>query len=165
MGGKISLRKVQRKTPMERFIEKIKVDPEFGCWIWQGSFNGSVKTHQYAQFNVGNDKEEKTAHIWAYKQFIGPISSGLNCCHRCDNTHCVNPFHIFLGTQADNMQDAVIKGRFKRNGQSKLDEISVQRIRAQWSMGFSLLALSKKYKIDPQTVRSVILRKTWKHVA
>ena len=51
------------------------------------------------------------AHRWYYEQKYGPIPPELDACHKCDNPGCVNPDHVFLGTQKDNMQDALAKGR------------------------------------------------------
>lgn len=79
-----------------------KVNKTASCWLWtgakgkwgHGSFQGS------------------SAHRFAYKQLVGPIPDGMFVCHRCDVGSCVNPEHLFLGTQRDNIHDAINKGRF-----------------------------------------------------
>jgi len=54
------------------------------------------------------------AHRWAYEKFYGPIPAGLFVMHTCDNPPCINPSHLRLGTNSDNIKDSVTKGRFRR---------------------------------------------------
>jgi hypothetical protein len=89
----------------ERLLKKIKVNQITDCWEWQAAVN-----------NIGygfiRDKTKmRTAHRVSYEQHIGPIPSGKNVCHTCDNPKCVNPDHLWVGTVKDNMQDKVRKGR------------------------------------------------------
>jgi hypothetical protein len=147
-----------RKTSTERFIEKIKVDPNTGCWIWQGSMFGSVKTHQYGQFNP--EGRNTTAHIWAYKRFIGEIPDGQKCCHRCDNTKCANPYHLFIGSQKDNIEDAGLKGKMGK----KLTKEDVWDIRRLHSNGEMMSYIATWYKVDFTTVKRIVKRKTWKSI-
>ena len=81
-----------------------------GCLIWPKSRN--VQTG-YGQFCSWDGKKRKmlTAHRLAYQHFVGHIPDGLWVLHRCDNNSCCNPEHLFLGTQTDNMQDMLAKGR------------------------------------------------------
>ena len=88
----------------ERFINKVhKTDY---CWIWNGAIRGNSG---YGSFNV-NGKIE-SSHRISYKLFKGVIPMGICVLHRCDNRLCVNPDHLFLGTQGDNMKDMFNKGR------------------------------------------------------
>lgn len=59
---------------------------------------------------------ERRAHRASYKEFVGDIPKGMYVCHRCDVRNCIEPSHLFLGTQADNMADMVLKGRSKTCG-------------------------------------------------
>lgn len=80
-----------------------------GCWEWQGA-----KAKQgYGLLAI--DYRNRLAHRLAYHAWYGIDPGDLFVCHHCDNPSCIRPDHLFLGTAADNTQDAVIKGR-TRNG-------------------------------------------------
>lgn len=87
-----------------------KVSRGSGCWTWTGSNSGSVGYRKpYGSFwfrgaMVG-------AHRIAWELEKGQIPPGLFVLHRCDATLCVRPSHLFLGSQKDNIQDCVTKGR------------------------------------------------------
>jgi hypothetical protein len=93
--------------PVERFMGF--VEKAEGCWIWKGpkSVNG------YGSFQYR--RTSNSAHRIAFEFLKGPIPEGLQVLHRCDNPPCVNPEHLFLGTNLDNVKDKVQKGRQRRN--------------------------------------------------
>ncbi len=77
------------------------------CWIWAGNKNQKG----YGFFRIGRYGPVKIAHRVSWELHNGPIPDGLCVCHHCDNPSCVNPHHLFVGTQYDNIQDMLAKGR------------------------------------------------------
>lgn len=92
---------------MERFLAKISIEPNSGCWMW----TASTDTFGYGQMYVDEQGKPKKAHRVAWQLFRGAIPDGMCVCHAHDDVWCVNPEHLFLGTHKDNSDDKVKKGR------------------------------------------------------
>ena len=92
----------------DEFLAKICTDSRTGCWLW----NGAKFENGYGAFSYRN--KTVRAHRWSYNYWVGPIPDGLLVCHRCDTPACVNPDHLFVGTQRDNLDDREQKGRTLR---------------------------------------------------
>ncbi len=91
---------------VRRFMEKINVPYDlFACWEW----TAATDKDGYGYFRL--DKKHDRGHRVMWKWKVGPIPQGLSVLHSCDNPPCVNPAHLFLGTQHDNMADRDKKGR------------------------------------------------------
>lgn len=90
-----------RQSTIEKFMPKIIPDPNSGCWLWDGYVNRGG----YGRFGEGY------AHRYSYEKLVGVIPPGLFVLHKCDVPSCVNPNHLWLGTQADNLADMRNKGR------------------------------------------------------
>jgi len=100
---------------------------------------------------------------------FGEIPKGMFVLHRCDNPSCVNPKHLFLGTQADNVQDRDVKGHQKgpfgeSHHSAKLTEKDVREIRRLYSQGLPVIGISRRLGHPYDCVWGVTSGKTWKHV-
>src|SRR5574341_1788315 len=122
---------------------------ESGCWIWMCS----VGSHGYGDFRRNN--MHMLAHRASYNSFIGPVPAGMFVLHRCDNRLCVNPHHLYLGTNTDNMQDKVRKGRWAGQGPHKLTLADVREIRQRRARGESLKALATAYDMHSDHIRKI----------
>lgn len=87
---------------------KVSVGHPGGCVHWGGATTKQNK-HGHGKLRVRG--RDVVAHRFSYEHFIGPVHDGLRVLHKCDNPVCVNPDHLFLGTQKDNMVDKMLKGR------------------------------------------------------
>ena len=88
--------------PFDDFYEPVT---EAGCWLWMGS----IDSKGYGGIKV--DGKQMGAHRRSWVLANGPIPDRLHVLHKCDTPSCVNPSHLFLGTNYDNVQDMVRKGR------------------------------------------------------
>lgn len=99
---------------LDRLLEKIDRKNFNDCWYWSGKRNANG----YGVMGIGSrtDKTRKMAlaHRVSFELFKGEIPDGHFVCHTCDKPSCVNPDHLFSGTQFDNMQDCAQKGRTKK---------------------------------------------------
>lgn len=86
-----------------RFWPKVKQTE--GCWLWLGAKNPDG----YGVFRIKN--RGTSAHRIAYALKVGHIPTGVSVLHSCDNRSCVRPDHLFLGTQLENVNDMMKKGR------------------------------------------------------
>lgn len=120
---------------IERFWSKVdKSDDTDVCWNWK-----ACKLRDgYGQFGI----REKSYHSnrFAWEVTYGNIPEGLCVCHKCDNTSCCNPSHLFLGTKKDNSDDMIRKGRRasfqgERNGRCKVSDLQVLEIRKIYAEG------------------------------
>ena len=99
----------------------------------------------------------------AVMSFLTDVS-GQNVLHKCTNRDCINPTHLYLGDQKQNVQDQIDAGTFVRgskNGKAKLDELSVEHIRKS---SFSISSLANHYGVSYYTVWDIKRNRSWKHL-
>ena len=135
------------------------------CWLW----TGAQSSDKYGCF--GLDGRTVAAHRVAWMLTNGPIPSGLLVCHSCDNPRCVNPDHLWLGTNADNARDRDQKGRCRARGlpgdrstNHKLTSDRVTEIRRLVESGEQQKDVAKRFGVHKATVNDLVLRKTWASV-
>lgn len=110
----------------------------------------------------------RNAHHIAFERAYGPIPSGLLVLHKCDNPTCVNPAHLFLGTQADNVADCGAKGRSNKrgnnNGRAILTPEIVRHIRLTATNDRAMRVLAAKLGVSKSTIYAVASNRNWTHV-
>lgn len=146
-----------------RFESKFRVTP--GCWPWLGTKHGKGYGHFKLPSGKGAGRVEK-AHRVSHELYIAAIPEGMQVLHRCDNPQCVNPDHLFLGTNADNMADMKAKGRGNSpRGEAqhlaKLTEEGVLKIRADTRPN---VQIAPDYGVSAALIGMVKSRKIWKHI-
>lgn len=90
----------------ERFWSKVNITCLSGCWLWKASRT----TQGYGQVQVRG--KVRRAHRVAYELLVGPIPTGLHVLHSCDTPACVNPYHLSVGSNADNQRQKALRGRW-----------------------------------------------------
>jgi hypothetical protein len=152
--------------PLEdRFWPKVDKRGPDECWEWKASRYVSG----YGQFYIDRGHVHGRAHRVSYELANGPIPDDLFVCHHCDNRACVNPAHLFLGTNTDNMRDMVAKGRRppnegERNARAILTEEDVLLLRARNRAGESYARLAREYGMSVSGMGHAIAGLNWRHL-
>jgi hypothetical protein len=147
---------------VEPFTFMVEIDSR-GCWLWQGG-----TSNEYGMLRVG-DRTMRT-HRRSWELYRGPIPATLCVLHTCDVKLCVNPDHLFLGTNGDNTRDMVAKGRW-RGGKKKgcaptiLTEKTVYEARVAVLVECkTITSQAEKYGVERTTMSCAVNGKTWKKV-
>lgn len=148
----------------KNFMSHVEVIPS-GCWEWRGMI--FEKRGGYGCFTMrpaGIICER--AHRVSFRLFLKPIISSQHVLHKCDNVLCVNPDHLFLGDQAENMADKSRKGRQNKgesHGMAKIAECDAIAIRGM--MGKKLQKeLAQEYNVSVTTISDIQRGRSWKHI-
>jgi hypothetical protein len=126
------------------------------CYLW----TGATYRNGYGTFRIGHGAERKMtgAHRVAYELRYGPITGGLHVCHSCDNRLCVNPEHLFLGTNLENHQDAARKGRdagrFKKHSLATRKAIAQRTLELPQSTE-NITVIAKEFGVHRSTIYQV----------
>jgi DNA invertase Pin-like site-specific DNA recombinase len=117
-------------------------------------------------------KRYKGHHIhmsrYIYLTQKGPIADGLVVRHTCDNPRCINPAHLILGTQADNIHDMIERGRDRTsfpcsdNPRSILKKDDIPTIIELFKNGMKYDEIAEKYKVSKSCIKSIIYGKNWR---
>lgn len=151
-------------TPeLKRFLAKVGPRPKekTTCWLW----NASIGNRGYGWFGKQGGGQEN-AHRASYRLFVGPAPKGKHVLHKCDVKRCVNPLHLRIGTNLDNMHDRDKKGRGKTPGhpdhpQTKLSYAKAAEIRRRRKAGESATALAAEFKVHYSTIYDVLRGEMW----
>ena len=136
-----------------------------GCFIVTSHKPIKPIVDEYRHFIIYGKRTR--IHRFIYEECFGLIQDGLVVMHSCDNTHCINPEHLKVGTHADNVADKVSKNRHPKGEDiyfSKLTEKEVLSIREEYKPGTNRKELGEKYNISRQQIDRVLNRHSWKHI-
>lgn len=152
------------KSEIQQYIkDRVCTHPGTGCWEWAMA----VSEQGYGVAAVGQKKA--SSHRIAYAAFVADIPAGINVCHRCDNPSCCNPEHLFLGSQKDNIQDCIRKGRKadkrgERHHLSKLTDKDVRQIRSLKGAGLLPSQVALMYPVGRWQINAIWHNQGWTHV-
>src|SRR5690349_8818159 len=158
------VRKVFRGSIAERLAEYTDRRGDGECWPWT---RGRDKDG-YGEISMGGSSKHRRAHVVAWELANNRVVPDGHCVlHTCDNPPCVNPGHLFLGTNLDNIWDRNNKerqARGEKSSRAKLTEHKVLCIRRAYKRGESISVLAAEYGVTYNAIRSIIKRKTWTHI-
>jgi hypothetical protein len=163
-------------------------EPNSGCWLW----TGTVRHDGYgiARFFRNGKRTYARAHRLSYAVHVGPVPDNLHVCHKCDVPACVNPMHLFLGTDADNNEDCRQKGRSaylreeikkrqaeiarsispemkvrgETSGMAVLTDPGVMNIKRSYADGERISDIARRHGCGWTTVYNVVSGRTWRHI-
>ena len=164
-----------RDTVSERLLAKLDLDTKPGCWLWTKYKNNCG----YGTIGVNGKLQLAHRVSWQLHNPTQPIPPGMCVLHECDVRNCVNPEHLKLGTNQDNVQDRVRRGRSAkglkhgaythperlprgdRHSRSKLTE---DNVRAIFHDQRTQKQIAEEYEVSNQLVSLIRNRKLWKHL-
>jgi hypothetical protein len=145
------------------FLKRIIVD-ENGCWIYQGATRKKGMPYGWVAYK----KTQMNAHRASWIHSNGEIPEGLNVCHKCDVPQCINPEHLFLGTQKENILDMWNKKRHpkinlggEKSPAAKLTLEQVREIRFMLSQKIKQKFIAEKFKISQVAISNIKNKKRW----
>lgn len=149
---------------LRRFKDKVDFTGPSGCWLW----TGSLRDYRYGELSISENGKPRSisAHrfsMYVAKGFTSIQHSQVN--HKCDNTKCVNPTHLYLGDVEENVQDAIDAGTHVSLKTQRLSEDEVLSIRQEYAEGgVSHRELGEKYSVSATTIGDIVRGETWQSV-
>lgn len=145
--------------PVE-FIEKYqrKISKSGDCLLWTGATINSG----YGYLTV--NKKNKTAHRASYEASHGPVPEGMQVLHRCDVKLCVNPEHLFVGTQQENIDDMINKGRWSMGDRRRNAKLTTKQVIAIRADTRNRNEIARELNVKSGTIYSIQSGQRWRHV-
>lgn len=160
----------------EQFWENVSKTSD--CWLWQR------RRTKFGYGELSFEGRHVTAHRLSYELANGPPPAGARVLHRCDNPPCVNPEHLFVGSQADNVKDMDLKGRRRtargdasgartrpdrrprgvRQWNAQLTDEQVMTLRARYDAGASAYEIAGELGVHPDTAWRAATGQQWAHL-
>lgn len=162
-----------RPALVARFWARVDVRGPDECWLWTGATSRGYGLLGIGRRSEGNVRASRLAWEIAHQSDVPP---GLFVCHRCDNPPCVNPAHLFDGTNADNARDMAAKGRHgrwtrpertargARQGSSRLTDAAVHQILTDRAAGLTYKAIGERHGVAWRTVEGIVRGRAWQHI-
>lgn len=151
----------------DRFWSHVTIGEE-GCWVW----TASIQNNGYGMTSTAGERKSITAHRASWRLAHGEIPPGMCVLHTCDNRKCVNPAHLWLGTQKENVHDMMKKGRRVQghalqlrghmSPHAKLTLAQVSEIRAGYLAGKGTKDLAAEYGVGHVTVWQILEGRRYK---
>lgn len=137
-----------------------------GCWEWTGGKN--QKGYGMYRFLANGSYRTQAAHRYFYEQINGRLPARVLVCHSCDNPSCVNPDHLFIGSNLDNMQDMRSKNRqakWDKKKLTKLNPASALMIKHLYADGHGTIrSIAEAFGVCPSVVQQINFGRNWSHV-
>ena len=145
-----------RKSHWQRLWEKVdRSGGSSGCWIFKGGLGDGG--YGVLGWKENGRQRSMSAHRMAWTLTNGTIPPGMCILHRCDNRKCVNPAHLMLGTQEENVRDMALKGR----AYGKLSYEIAQEIRRRYAAGESQSKLAREFNVTQSSISQIVRNKTY----
>lgn len=136
-----------------RLAQRIEPPTEKGCWEWSGCINPTT-AYGRASWN----QKSRQVHRIVWMLVYGEIPRGKSVLHKCDNPPCCNPYHLYLGTPADNAHDRKTRNRGNRHHSFTKQEVEL--IRATFTSNSDITAMAIQYNVHPTTIYKIIKLKS-----
>lgn len=167
-GGKFCSRECYRQgacIPIGRqFLNAVGEPNADGCILWAGTLTAD----SYGRLGSTSQRRNVAAHRFAFELAYGPIPDRMGVRHLCDQPACVNPLHLAIGTQMDNMKDKVARNRQYKGEDchlAKLTADQVREIRRRYAAGEATqVKLASEFDTCVPNISAIIARRSWKHV-
>jgi hypothetical protein len=145
-------------TVYEHMMERVSPEPNSGCWLWMGA----ASAEGYGRIRARNGVRRMLGtHRLSWEHHFGLIPAGHHVCHKCDVPSCVNPQHLFLGTDLDNHRDKARKGRAAQK-LTAADVIAMRKLAAEGRLSHE--KISKLFGITQANASRIIRKASWTHI-
>lgn len=142
----------------ERFWRDVNPEPNSGCWLW----SGAVDELGYGRFRVGDKKVR--VHRLSYEMHCEAIPAGMVVRHKCDVAACVNPAHLCLGTDAENVRDKVARNRQARGERLPSAKLTEDDVRAIRRMDGTHREIARQFGVAHNIIGNIKRGIDWRHV-
>ena len=154
---------ITTRSPIQRFCRKVHIPADSSqCWIWTGARfhygHGAFAPDGRVPRNIG-------AHRWLYQWVHGvELPQNITVNHHCDNPPCVNPQHLYAGTQQDNVADMIRRGRQAQGTQTAAARLSEADVRTIRSSSQTVRQLARQFGVTDWTIYKVLQGKSYRNV-